>query len=108
MATLLDYIAWRGDLPFSVVPFNEIDALIFCQISYLSFDGIVSESFKTQHLLSDVAEQFFSAKDFSRRSDTGVMINKLSLQLLRDAGVSARFGKSAVCAYRTQFDYQKE
>lgn len=108
MATLLEYVAWRGDLPFSVVPFNEVDALILCQISYLAFDGIVSDSFKSQCTLSEAAERFFAAEDFSRRSDIGAMINKLTLQLLHDAGTSVRFGHIAMCAYRTQLDYQKE
>ena len=29
MADMLDYIRWRGDLPFTVSPPNEVDAVIF-------------------------------------------------------------------------------
>ena len=28
MANILDYLDWRGDLPFTAAPFNEIDNLI--------------------------------------------------------------------------------
>ena len=46
MANILDYISWRGDISFSASPFNEVDALILCQLSYIPLEGIVSESFK--------------------------------------------------------------
>ena len=39
MANMLDYLIWRGDVPFSVSPWNEIDALIVSTISYLGFHG---------------------------------------------------------------------
>jgi hypothetical protein len=41
MADLFDYLLWRGDLDFSRSPFNPVDYIIFSQISYLPFDGIV-------------------------------------------------------------------
>ena len=41
MANLFDYLAWRGDLDFSIVPPNGVDALIFSALSYINFSGIV-------------------------------------------------------------------
>jgi len=41
MANLFDYLAWRGDLSFTQSPLNAVDFLIFSQMSYLPFDGIV-------------------------------------------------------------------
>lgn len=38
---LRDYIAWRGDLSFDVVPFNQIDAALFSQLSMLELDEIL-------------------------------------------------------------------
>ncbi len=35
--TVTDYLTWRGDVPFSVDPFNEVDNLVLCIISYLNF-----------------------------------------------------------------------
>lgn len=43
MANIIDYIRWRGDLTFQEKQFNEVDNLIFCQLSYLDFKGIVAE-----------------------------------------------------------------
>ena len=39
MANMVDYLAWRGDVPFSAVPWNEIDGLLIATLSYLDFHG---------------------------------------------------------------------
>ena len=36
---MLDYLAWRGDVPFEVSPWNEIDGLLVATLSYLNFHG---------------------------------------------------------------------
>ena len=43
MANLLDYLDWRGDLPLSRDPFNEVDNLILAELSFVDFGGIVPE-----------------------------------------------------------------
>ena len=42
MANILDYIEWRGDIPFTAAPFNEVDNLILARLSYIPLDGIIS------------------------------------------------------------------
>ena len=37
MANLLDYLAWRGDLPFAADGWNEIDALVMATACYINF-----------------------------------------------------------------------
>lgn len=39
MANMVDYLAWRGDIPFGVSPWNEIDGLLIATLSYLNFHG---------------------------------------------------------------------
>ncbi|MBQ9238102.1 MAG: DUF2974 domain-containing protein [Treponema sp.] len=99
MATILDYIAWRGDVRLAVSPFNDVDALILSQISYLNFDGLLAADFSKKVKLSELAEQFRSAADFQARSDMGALINSLSVELLFAAGASRRFGAMKVCGY---------
>lgn len=43
MATILDYLDWRGDLRFAADPFNEVDSYLFSQLSYPDLSGIVPE-----------------------------------------------------------------
>ena len=42
MASILDYLDWRGDIPFSVSPFNEVDNLVFCEFCFIDLDGALS------------------------------------------------------------------
>lgn len=37
MPTMLDYLTWRGDLPLTAVPWNEVDSLLMSALSYCSF-----------------------------------------------------------------------
>jgi hypothetical protein len=39
MANMVDYLAWRGDIPFEASPWNEIDGLLIATLSYLDFHG---------------------------------------------------------------------
>ncbi len=41
MDNIFDYLDWRGDVPFSVSPFNEVDNYIVAKIGCCDFDGIV-------------------------------------------------------------------
>ena len=43
MANMFDYLAWRGDLPFSASPFCEVDNLILAMLSFIDYDGIVGD-----------------------------------------------------------------
>ena len=40
---MLDYLKWRGDLSWSASPLNELDALVFSQLSYLHFCDALGE-----------------------------------------------------------------
>ena len=35
MANIMDYLDWRGDLPLTVSPFNEVDGLILAELHQL-------------------------------------------------------------------------
>ena len=48
--TFFEYLKWRGDLPFSKVAFNDVDAAIFARLSYMPFDGIVSSEYEFMNL----------------------------------------------------------
>ena len=43
LATVFDYLDWRGDLSFSAARLCEADNLIFSMLSYLDFAGLVPE-----------------------------------------------------------------
>lgn len=44
MANISDYLDWRGDIPFTADPFNEVDNLILSELAYTNFEGIVPDN----------------------------------------------------------------
>ena len=43
MPNIFDYLSWRGDVPFSVAPFNDVDNLILSELVYTDFAGVVPD-----------------------------------------------------------------
>ena len=41
---IISYLKWRGDLKLSEHPFNEVDNLVLCYLSYFDFSGIVPDT----------------------------------------------------------------
>ncbi len=60
MANIMDYIAWRGDVPFETSPLNEVDEYLISIIGLLDFEGIVPAD-GAYIPLPEAAERYFSA-----------------------------------------------
>ena len=108
MSNLIDYVKWRGDLSFFSNSFNDIDALILCQIAYLNFDGIISSELKKAVTLSDLWTAFKSDSDFERRSDLGMLINKDTVSLFEQAACSHRFKGGRIAGYINKKDVKSD
>lgn len=66
MPNVIDYLQWRGDISMKKVPFNDVDFLILCRMSYIPFDGAVGrEPERVGMLLKDAAETVFKNKELS-------------------------------------------
>ncbi len=99
MANILDYLEWRGDLPFEASAFNEVDAVVLSRFSYIPFDGIVPDDFGHTVTVAEAAEQFLG--DEERRTQ---VIYEDDLNLLAAMGASRRFGDLLLCGYVSQLD----
>ena len=88
-----NYLKWRGDIPFSADPFNEVDNLVLCELSYADLDGIVPEEGMMR--ISELRERFFEthSRRILRMEDT--FFAKAGL-LLDDMADGARFGSAMV------------
>ncbi len=105
---LIDYLEWRGDLPFSKSAFCDVDALILCQLSYLDFDGLLSADFSKKTSVKDLWAAFKSSPDFKRRCDLGALISQRTVRLLELCAASDRFGKLFMSGYVSKIDLQNE
>lgn len=43
MADIMDYMEWRGDVTFDMIPVNEVDGLIFSQFAYIPLEGVIDD-----------------------------------------------------------------
>lgn len=98
MADLFEYIAWRGDIPFSRVSLNNVDALLFSALVYVDFDGIVPKDLSASVPLHSAAEAFFSLDEIQQESRIRV---KKDLALLRAMAQSPRFRDIQLTFYRS-------
>ena len=98
MADMLDYIRWRGDLPFTVSPPNEVDAVIFSTLSYIPFRGKTVFHPEEAIPFSEAVEEFFSYPE-----PPNYIRAQRDLDLLKAAGESVRFGNTRITEYRPKF-----
>lgn len=61
MANMLTYMEWRGDLTFRDSKFNEVDNLIFSQMCYAPFEGLVDEIAFTEDGTFDGSNRYIKA-----------------------------------------------
>lgn len=101
MGNILDYLAWRGDLPLSRVPFGAVDALALSALSYVRFDTLVPSGAEGSVPLGEAAEKFLSLPRGRFRCAE-------DLDLLRALARSPRFAPMELCRYADRFVPREE
>ena len=101
MANLMDYLDWRGDLTLEISPFNEVDALILAELSFVDFDGIVPPPEIGRGLpLCEAAEAFFARHGVPM----GVLVPDTISKMLRKLMTSPRFRNMTLNGYTALLD----
>ena len=103
MASILDYLDWRGDITFAERPFNEVDNLLLAELSYLDFGGIVPADFAAAVPLSDAVAAFTKR---TPHADMGVLVPDKIPGLAQKMAASARFRDVLLSGYVCKLDEQ--
>ena len=107
MANLLDYLDWRGDLPLSGDPFNEVDNLILAELSFVDFGGIVPGPGAGAAVpLGEAAAAYF-AKTEGRPIDMGVLVPNQIPEMLRRMAAAPRFRDMQLSGFVDHLDTEK-
>ena len=111
MADLLDYLDWRGDIPFSTDPFNYVDALILAELAYVDFAGIVPgpENGDGAHpyvSIDTVAQEFWKRHTPEEIERSEVLFRRAPL-LLKKLCSGVRFGGMYLAGYTNRISAQK-
>lgn len=105
MASILDYLDWRGDITFAERAFNEVDNLLLAELSYLDFGGIVPADFAAAVPLSDAVAAFTKR---TPHADMGVLVPDKIPGLAQKMAASARFRDVLLSGYVCKLDEQTE
>lgn len=103
MPNVLDYFEWRGDLSMDKVEFNDVDALILSRISYIPFDGIVSDNINEKMTIEKAAEIFLKSEENKK-----MIFWKGDLEFIKLAGKSDRFKNMKLSGYVNIIEPKKQ
>lgn len=100
MSNIIDYLKWRGDIPFTQVPLNEIDSLILSRVSYFPFDDLIEEN--EQITITEAYNRFI------QNEQKGRILQIDDLDLFPMLAKSERFGEVILTDYINKVDVEQE
>ena len=99
--TVVDYLRWRGDIPFSADPFNEVDNLVLCIVSYLNFrrfPELLTRNPKEAVLLRDISQKL-------TEEDEQLGLSRLAyIPVVQQAAQTERFADVRMFAFEDRSD----
>lgn len=103
MRNILDYIVEYGGFTFQQKAFNEADALVLSRISYLPFDGIVSEHFEESISVQQASKCFLESKNPEKR-----VLWQEDIELAKRLIHNLRYRTLMLSAFVNQVDLEQE
>lgn len=101
---LFGYVERHGMFPIGKVhPFNEVDAVVLCRISYLSLEGIIGEDFGKGLTIKEIAIEYSRIKNATEMGT----YDKKDFDLLNMLRDSKRFSSMKVSGFRSSFSLKK-
>jgi hypothetical protein len=97
LSNIIDYVKWRGDLSFEADKFNEVDSLVFSELSYIPYEQILVDNINGETLES-LADKYFS-KSNEQLMLGAIMPEQDIRDLFKYAAATKRFGKVIVKNY---------
>lgn len=109
MSGIISYLRWRGEVPFSCAPLNEVDYLIFTQIVYLNFDGIVPGMQSGASISLEKAGELFldKWKERDAKEEVPVLIRDC-VQILQEVLQAKRFAACRMTKYINEKNEEEE
>ncbi len=96
---MMDYLDWRGDIPFSVSGFNEVDNLLLSQLAYVKLDGIVPGRESDGEVRLGDASAAFWERHTEEEILSYVSMTKSSPFVMKKMAESERFGDTLLSRY---------
>ncbi|MDR2184389.1 MAG: DUF2974 domain-containing protein [Treponema sp.] len=114
MASIFEYLAWRGDLSFKQSPFNAVDNMICSLLSYLPMDGIVPGPEEGTALpLGTVMDRLADAAAEKGGKEGAILgaadpTGRETFRLVKALSSSGRYRNLRMTGYVNHFDVSRE
>ena len=108
MANLFDYVSWRGDLDFDLIPFNPVDNIVFSQLAYLPMDDIVPAPDKRAIVSVSALAKLYAAKRGGRPQASKDVTVAMASSVLAAIGMAPRYENCGLFGYVNNTDHGAE
>lgn len=106
MATSIDYIKKYGDTDFAELPFNDVDNIALCEILYMPFEKVVSDSFKEEPVqFSEACQKLFEYNGCRHVAPGLILMKKISVKMMA-MSKTKRFSSMKVVGCKCAFDVE--
>lgn len=108
MANILDYLDWRGDLPFVISPFNKVDNLIISQLAYVKFNDIIPGLMSGDSIsIKDAAELYMTRNPLNMLKKNDVELRG-KYNLVKKLSESRRYMNARLSRHISILDEQNQ
>lgn len=105
MASLSEYLLWRGDITFDEVSLNVVDALLLSQVSYLDFKGIIGDEEERQEAtLAQISKRYWELHTQEELENCVSFALRTTGILLREMAQTRRFSSLLLRNYTSRLD----
>lgn len=107
---IIDYIEWRGDLTFDMIPLNEVDALIFSWMAYYDYGALKRAGVDIVGLsFGEMIDQHVKHIGQFQKVNltTSIIPSATATWLLYCAGTSKRFANCRIDAFEEILDNER-
>lgn len=109
MPNMLDYLDWRGDVPLSVAPFNEVDNAILAQLSYLDLTSIVPTLEEAGSIsIAEVAQKYASLGRTNEINSYEGVVSPLTRFLPQKMASGRRFSGARLSKLQSTLDHDSQ
>ena len=103
--TIQEYLTAQKDVPFSSLPFHDVDNTILAELAYIDYEGIFREGEEALPL-SEVERRFFATHDAEEIDKTAKFCDRAPL-LLQEMAKGCRFRDILLSHYVTEVDTEE-
>lgn len=104
LGNIINYLEKKGNISFRESPFNEVDNLVLCQLSYVDFAGIVPDLESGKSVTIQDANEAYLYKHYGEELSTSKSLLKTAPLTLKAMAKGKRYKNAKLSCYANEID----